>query len=117
MAAPQSLLDLLSGGEDVRNVRLFGFAERRRYADDDSVTLAQMTEIRGRVQSLCVDHFFYLARRHVTDVRSSGVNLIRLCFVDFKAGALKAVGSKLDQQRQSNVPQTDDTDVSLFVCD
>src|ERR1041385_1354613 len=115
MAATQSLRDLFGGGEDVRDVGLFGFAQPRRHADDDRVALAQMTEVRGRAQSLRVDNLFYLARGYVADVRSSGVNLIRLCFVDFKAGALKTVARKLDEQRQSDVAQADDPNVRLFV--
>src|SRR5690242_8540975 len=115
MPATQALRDLLCGSEDVRDVGLLGFAQRRRHANDDRVTLAEMTKVRGGAQSLCVDNFFYLARRYVADVRSSGVNLISLCFVDFKASAVKTVGSKLDEQRQSDVPEPDDPNVCLFV--
>ena len=60
MAAAQTLCDLFSGREDVRDVRLFCFSQRRRHANDDRVTLAQMIEIRGGPQSLCVDHFLHL---------------------------------------------------------
>jgi hypothetical protein len=62
MTASQSLLDLFGGGEYVRDVGFLGFAQRSRDADDDRVTLAEMTEIRGRAQSLRVDHFLHFAR-------------------------------------------------------
>src|SRR4029078_4064108 len=116
MAATQALRDLFGGGEYVRDVWLLGFAQRRRHANDDRVALAQMTEIRGGPQSPRVDHFLHFARRHVADVRSAGFDLLRLGLVDFKAGAVKTPGSKLDEQRQADVAQTDDADVCLFVC-
>src|SRR6185369_14187419 len=98
MPTTQALRDLFGGCEYVGDVRLLCFAQRRRHADDDRVALAQMTEIRGGPQSPRVDHFLHLARRHVADVRSAGVDLLRLGLVDFKAGAVKSSGSKLDEQ-------------------
>ena len=52
LAVVQPLLDFFSRSEDVGNVRLFGFSQRRRDADDDGVAIVEMVEISCRAQPL-----------------------------------------------------------------
>ena len=52
LTASQPLLDLFGGRQDVGNVRLFCFAQRRRDADDDRIALAEMIEVGRGPQAL-----------------------------------------------------------------
>jgi hypothetical protein len=76
-----------------------------------------MIEIRRGLESLRVDYLFEFARGHVADVRSAGVDLFGLRLVNLEAGRFEPFRSKLDQQRQSDISESDNTHVGLFVCD
>ncbi len=117
LATTQTFRNLFRRREDVRNVRLLGFAQRRRNANDDCVAIGQVIEIRSGLKSLRVHYFFEFARRHVANVRSAGVDLFGLRLVNLKAGAFEAFRGKLDQQRQPDIAKSDNAHVGLFVCD
>ncbi len=115
MSTTQTLCDFLAGREDVRDVRLFRFAQRRRHTNDDRVALAEVIEVCRRLQAPGVNHFLHLARRHVADVGSAGVDLFCLRLVDLETGGFEPLGSKLHEQRQADVAEADNADVGLFV--
>jgi hypothetical protein len=58
----QTLLDLFRSRQNVRDIRLFRFSQRRRDADDDRVTVLQLIKIRRGVKTAAVDQLFYLRR-------------------------------------------------------
>jgi hypothetical protein len=76
-----------------------------------------MIEVRGGAQPFGRDQFLHARGRHVADVRAARIELNRLAFVDFKPGRVEPFARKLHHQRQAHVPETNDSNMKLFVCD
>jgi len=90
LAAPQIILYLAAGSQNVGHIRIFRFAKRGRHANDDHVTGIQFAKVGGCSQLAAIDTFLYIFACHIDDVRATGVYLTGFCIVDLKADCLKA---------------------------
>ncbi len=117
MPLSQTLLNLGGGGEDVRDVRLFGFAQGRRDADDDGVAVGQVVEVGGRAQAFGGDEFADDRRGHVADVGLARVDRRGLLLVHLEAGGEQTFARELGRQRQAHVAEADDADARLALLD
>src|SRR5712692_2022272 len=115
LPATQALLERFGGSENERDIRLFGFPQRRGHANDDRVALFQMIEISCRAQTTRVNQLFHQRRRDVTDVRLTGVDLRGLSFVNFEPDGVESPAGKLSQERQTNVAEPNHADARTLV--
>src|SRR5690348_8011582 len=98
---------LLARGKDVRDVRLFGLAQRRRHADDDGVAFAELREIGRRFELAVFDERGDVLGRHIGNVRAACVDIGNARLVYVKADGAQSAAPELDRQRQSYIPQPD----------
>ncbi len=104
---------LLHRRRDEGHVGVARLAQRRRNADVDHVHLGELREVRRRREApriaLDVERF----GGHVTDIGTTGVERLDLGQVDVEAGHPEARLSELDRQGQSDITQTDHTDMRI----
>ena len=103
----QVLGNLLGRGDDVRHVRVFGLAQRRRHADVDRVEIAQHGKIRRRIEPVCLTQRRDIGGRHIGNVRAAGHDLVDLALIEIDAGRLQPVAGEFHCQRQADIAEPD----------
>jgi hypothetical protein len=74
-----------------------------------------MVEISRGAKSFRLHHFMKSRRGHVADVGMTLVDLPGFVFVNLESGGAKAFTSEFHQQRQTDVPEPDNTRLGLFI--
>ena len=114
---PQRGGDRLDRVHDVGQVGILGLAQRRRHADVDRVHVAELAHVGRRAELAGLDARREIGFEHVRDVALAGVDLIDLRRVDVEAGDVEAGARELDDERQADVAEADDTDARLARAD
>ena len=99
--------DLLDRRDDVRHVRVFGFAQGRWHTDVDRVELGHYREIRCCAKPSCLAERGDLRVRHVGDVRTTGGDLADLLGIDIDTDRLKATLGEFDREGKADVAEAD----------
>ena len=107
-AGAEVLRDCFDGGHDVRHVRIFRLAKRRRHADVDGVEFLDDGEVRGRVELAGLSEGADLRRGHVRDVRLPIVDCLDLAAIEIDAGRVEPRLGELHGKGQPDVSQADD---------
>src|ERR1051326_4298541 len=110
LSVTQTLLDLVRCGQNIRDVGLFSFSQRRGHANDDRITFLQQIKVGGGSQTSSVDRLSYQIGTYVANVGSAGIYFRSLLFVDFESNHAEPLGGKLGGQRQPHVPESNHPD-------
>ncbi len=104
----------VNGHDDVRHVRIFGLAERRRDADIDRVHVGQLAHIGRGAQPAGLDAAGDLVRFDVGDVALTRVDGVGLGLIDVETGDVEPRLRKFHGERQPDVSETDDAHACLL---
>src|SRR5205814_9079632 len=103
-----------AGIENERDIRLTVFAERRWYTNDYSLHFLNAAEVRGRAKPLLLYDVLNRRPRNMLDVALALVNQVHLDRINIQSEHRNIRARKLDRQRQTDIPQTDNTDFHGF---
>src|SRR4029077_2449185 len=109
LAATESALDGVGGGDDVADVRILELGERSGHADRDGVGLAEARHVGRRTEAPRLYDLLKLRVAHVLDVGVSGVQPIHHLLLNVEPEHTIARVGQLDAERQTDVALTHDT--------
>src|SRR5262249_37549809 len=109
--------DLGPGGDDVGDVRVLGFPQGRRDADDDHVTLLENGEVGGRRVLAGADQRLQILVREIRRARPAQVERGDAVRIVVDAGHGEAGPSEFGGKRKPDISLADDRNMGAVVTD